>query len=282
MATVNTLTTITNIKPKKMKRNSLLYQHALRGIFVLSLICLTGAVFGQGRQITGKVVANENDSVVAGATVVVKGKNISTLTKADGSFSLTVPPNSVLVISTIGYVTQEIPVANLSAFSVRLVSQNQSMQQVIVIGYGTAKRKDVTGAISSVTAETIEKVPVTSLEQALQGRAAGVQITNNDASPGASVNVLIRGTGSLANNGNVPLYVVDGYPMETGGINNISPNDIASMDVLKDASATAVYGIRAANGVVIVTTKRRQENRGYRSRPICTTPFKPGQRDMMC
>ena len=261
MATVNKLTAaIRNIKPKKMKKNSLLYQHAYRGIFILSLICLTGAVFGQGRQITGKVVGNENDSVVAGATVVVKGKNISTLTAADGSFSLTVPPNSVLVISSIGFATQQVPVTAGATFNIRLVSLQQNMQQVVVIGYGTAKRKDVTGAISSVTAETIEKVPVTSLEQALQGRAAGVQITNNDASPGASVNVLIRGTGSLANNGNVPLYVVDGYPMETGGINNISPNDIASMDVLKDASATAVYGIRAANGVVIVTTKRGRKS----------------------
>jgi TonB-dependent starch-binding outer membrane protein SusC len=130
------------------------------------------------------------------------------------------------------------------------------LTQVVVIGYGTAKRKDLTGAVSSVDANQIEKVPVTTLEQAMQGRAAGVQITQNDASPGGNINVLIRGTGSLANNGNVPLYVIDGYPLETGGINNINPNDIATLDILKDASATAIYGIRAANGVVIITTKK--------------------------
>ena len=123
------------------------------------------------------------------------------------------------------------------------------------MGYGTQKRKDVTGAVSSVSAATIAKVPVTTLDQALQGRAPGVQIINNDASPGGNISVLIRGIGSLASGGNNPLYVVDGYPT-TGGINNINPNDIASIDVLKDASATAIYGIRAANGVVIITTKK--------------------------
>ncbi|WP_188929192.1 SusC/RagA family TonB-linked outer membrane protein [Puia dinghuensis] len=239
-----------------MKRDSLLYQHAYRRLtFLLSLICITGALFGQGRQITGKVVENENDSLIVGATVAVKGKNISTLTANDGSFSLMVPPNSILVISYVGFTTQEIPVRNLSRFDVRLVSNLQSIQQVVVIGYGTAKRKDITGSIASVTSDQIAKVPITSAEQALQGRAAGVQVINNDASPGGNTSVLIRGIGSLASGGNNPLYVVDGYPT-TSGINNINPNDIASIDVLKDASATAVYGIRAANGVVIITTKK--------------------------
>ncbi|HEV3326788.1 MAG TPA: TonB-dependent receptor [Puia sp.] len=228
-----------------------------RMIFMLSLLCLTGALLGQQRPVTGKVVENGNDSSLGGATVSVKGKNISTMTAKDGSFSLMAPPNSILVISSIGYVTQEVPVGNnLSALNIRLVSGQLNMQQVVVIGYGTAKRKDLTGAISSINADQIEKVPVTTLEQAMQGRAAGVQVAQNDGSPGGNINVLIRGTGSLANNGNVPLYVVDGYPLETGGINNINPNDIASIDILKDASATAIYGIRAANGVVIITTKK--------------------------
>ena len=129
-----------------------------------------------------------------------------------------------------------------------------------MVGYGTQRRKDVTGAISSVSAATIEKVPITTLDQALQGRAAGVQVTNNDASPGGNVSVLIRGIGSLASGGNRPLYVIDGYPTD-GGINNINPNDIATIDVLKDASSTAVYGIRAANGVVIITTKKGLKNK---------------------
>src|SRR6185312_16325985 len=159
------------------------------------------------------------------------------------------------VISYVGFVPKEIPVGNRSNFNIRLVAENQSIQQVVVIGYGTAKRKDLTGAISSVSADQIEKVPITTAEQALQGRAAGVQIVNNDASPGGNISVLIRGIGSLASGGNNPLYVVDGYPT-TGGINNLNPNDVASIDVLKDASATAIYGIRAANGVVIITTKK--------------------------
>jgi len=220
------------------------------------MICCTGVLFGQGSPVTGKVFENGNDSLIVGATVSVKGKNISTLTGKDGSFSLVVPPDAILVISSVGYLTQTIPVGDHAKINVRLIPTQQNIQQVVVIGYGTAKRKDLTGAISSISADVIDKIPVTSLEQSMQGRAAGVQITQNDGSPGANINVLIRGTGSLANNGNVPLYVIDGYPLETGGINNINPNDIASIDILKDASATAIYGIRAANGVVIITTKK--------------------------
>ncbi|HVS95312.1 MAG TPA: TonB-dependent receptor [Puia sp.] len=222
---------------------------------LLSFLFFTGSVFGQMRQVTGKVVGNETDSAISGATVTVKGRKTATATGPDGSFSISVPPNATLVISYVGFGTREIPVGNQTTFNIRLVPENQSIQQVVVIGYGTAKRKDLTGAISSVSADQIEKVPITTTEQALQGRAAGVQIVNNDASPGGNMSVLIRGIGSLASGGNTPLYVVDGYPT-TGGINNINPNDIASIDVLKDASATAIYGIRAANGVVIITTKK--------------------------
>lgn len=232
------------------------FSPALFLFFALFLICCATAVFGQNRTITGKVVASENDSTLPGVTISVRGKNINTVTTKDGTFSLSVPPNSLLVFSSVGYVSQEIAVANTSSFNIRLVSNQTGLQQVVVIGYGTAKRKDLTGAVSSVSADQIEKIPITTLEQSLQGRAAGVQVTQNDASPGGNINVLIRGTGSIANNGNVPLYVVDGYPLETGGINNINPNDIAAIDILKDASATAIYGIRAANGVVIITTKK--------------------------
>lgn len=248
-----------------------------RLLVLMTLLCSTGILFAQQRQVTGKVVAADNpDSSVADATVTIKGGHTSTVTGNDGSFSLMASPNSTLVISSIGFLTQEVPVGNRSSITVRLASNQQSIQQVVVIGYGTAKRKDLTGAIASVSADQIEKVPVTTFEQALQGRAPGVQVTQNDASPGGSTNVLIRGTGSLAINGNTPLYVVDGYPLETGGMNNINPNDIQSLDVLKDASATAVYGMRAANGVVIVTTKRGRRSgaqlsadmyEGFQSRP---------------
>jgi TonB-dependent starch-binding outer membrane protein SusC len=244
-----------------MNKNLLFYGFAKgRSILILLLVGFSGTLFGQSREITGRVVANENDSLVQGVTVKIKGQNTAVTTAKDGTFSINAPQNAVLVFSSVGYLSQEVAVKNLTSLNIRLVADQQSLQQVVVIGYGTTKRKDVSGAISSISSAQIEKVPVTSLDQAMQGRAAGVQIINNDASPGGNVSVLIRGIGSLASGGNAPLYVIDGYPT-TGGINNINPNDIASIDILKDASATAIYGIRAANGVVIVTTKKGARNR---------------------
>ena len=220
------------------------------------LIFLThNTVLGQARPVTGKVISNENGSDLAGATVKVKGSSTTVVTAADGTFTINAGPHDVLSISSVGYSAIDIPVDNRTTITISLVPDPRSLQGVVVIGYGVAKRKDITGAISSVTSDQIAKVPITSPEQALQGRAAGVQVINNDASPGGNTSVLIRGVGSLASGGNTPLYVIDGYPT-TSGINNINPNDIASIDVLKDASATAVYGIRAANGVVIITTKK--------------------------
>jgi TonB-dependent starch-binding outer membrane protein SusC len=212
----------------------------------------------QNGTVTGRVTSG--DSAVANATVTVKGSKVGTQTDANGNFSIKAAPTATLVISAIGFESTEFPVANRTNIDASLTGRSQQLEQVVVVGYGTQRRKDVTGAISSVTAATIEKVPVTTVDQALQGRAAGVQIVNNDAAPGASVSVLIRGIGSLASGGNTPLYVIDGYPT-TGGINTINPNDIATIDVLKDASATAIYGIRAANGVVIITTKKGSKNR---------------------
>src|SRR5215475_1843593 len=251
-------------------------------LFVLSLLCGTSAVFAQNRTITGRVAANDNDSTLPGVTVAVRGQRISTVTGRDGMFTLSVPPNATLVFSSVGYASLELAVGTNTNLNVHLVSTQLNLQQVVVIGYGTAKRKDLTGAVSSINADQIEKVPVTSLEQAMQGRAAGVQVTQNDGSPGANINVLIRGTGSIANNGNTPLYVVDGYPLETGGINNINPNDIATIDILKDASATAIYGIRAANGIVIVTTKKGLKNKVQVSLDMyVSSQSKPKQYDLL-
>src|SRR6185312_10015167 len=162
-----------------MMKNALLLPPLCKRLLVLmTLLCSTGILFAQQRQVTGKVVAADNpDSSVAGATITVKGGHTSTVTGNDGSFSLMASPNSTLVISSIGFLTQEVPVGNRSSVTVRLASNQQSIQQVVVIGYGTAKRKDLTGAIASVSADQIEKVPVTTFEQALQGRAPGVQVT---------------------------------------------------------------------------------------------------------
>lgn len=213
------------------------------------------------KTITGTVADETNSQPVAGATISVKGATNATQTNADGSFSITVPNRTTrLIISSVGFESQDILIGERNNITVSLKTSASNLNEVVVVGYGTQRRKDLTGAVSSINAATIEKVPVTTTEQALQGRAAGVQIVNNDASPGGNISVLIRGIGSLASGGNAPLYVVDGYPT-SGGINNINPNDIASVDVLKDASATAIYGIRAANGVVIITTKKGLKNR---------------------
>lgn len=245
-----------------MKKNVLLNKFNSRKksllVFLLTIFtCYTS--FAQTLQITG-TVTEANGSSIPGASVKIKGAATGTTTDLNGTFKLNVQDGTVLIISFTGYETQEISVGSNTTLNVKLASSVSNLNEVVVIGYGTAKRKDLTGSISSVNAATIEKVPVTSLDQALQGRAAGVQVTNNDASPGGNVSVLIRGVGSLAQNGNGPLYVIDGYPVSTGGINNINPNDIASIDILKDASATAIYGIRAANGVIIVTTKKGKKD----------------------
>ncbi len=223
-------------------------------LFVL-LFLAAESIQAQNREITGRVTTGVSDSALAGASIQVKGTKTGTTTDDNGRFSISAAGNATLVISAVGFTAQEVAVNNQTTLSVTLAVDVQSLQQVVVIGYGTQKRKDITGSVSSVSAATIEKVPVISASQALQGRAAGVQVTNNDGAPGGNISVQIRGTGSLASYGNEPLYVVDGYPVSTG-INNINPSDIASIDVLKDASATAIYGIRAANGVVIITTKR--------------------------
>jgi TonB-linked SusC/RagA family outer membrane protein len=228
--------------------------------FSLLLLLISYTGFAQTKKVTGLVTDADSGLPIPGVTIKVKGGASTSITNVGGNYSITAGAGDILVFTYVGYVKQEIPVAGQAVVNVKLATDNKALSEVVVIGYGTAKRGDVNGAVSSVSAATIESMPVTSPDQALQGRAAGVQVTNNDGSPGGNITVLIRGTGSLASNGNTPLYVVDGYPLDAGGINNINPNDIASIDILKDAASTAIYGIRAANGVVLITTKRGRKN----------------------
>ncbi len=243
-----------------MKKHSLVHQRRIsRNLILLLLLTIFAdvAALAQTRKITGKVSASDNGTMLAGATVKVKGTNTATSTDADGAFTIEAGPNAILTISSVGYTAQDVPAGSGTALSIKLVTDPQSLSQVVIVGYGSVKRKDLTGAVSSVSADQIAKVPVTTLDQALQGRAPGVQVINNDGAPGGGVQVQIRGVGSLGNAD--PLYVVDGYPI-SGGLNTLNPSDIASMEILKDASATAIYGNRAANGVVIITTKRGRKN----------------------
>ncbi|MGI4741550.1 MAG: SusC/RagA family TonB-linked outer membrane protein [Janthinobacterium lividum] len=216
--------------------------------------------------VVGRVVGTDGTGL-PGVTVLVRGTSTGTTTGADGAFSLNAPEGSTLSFSFVGFVAQSVVLtsANAGALSVIMRESAQGLGEVVVVGYGTQERADVTGSIASVSGAAIASQPVADPTQALQGRAAGVTVTANSGAPGGAggTSVRIRGISSAGNNS--PLYVVDGFPLPTSDangnavenqLNSINPNDIESIDVLKDASATAIYGVRAANGVVIITTKR--------------------------
>jgi TonB-linked SusC/RagA family outer membrane protein len=228
----------------------------------ISLLLVSSPGYAQTKQVVGKVSANDDGMALPGVSVRVQGSTTGTVTDAGGNYRLNVPGNnSVLTFTYIGYTQQDITVGESTTINVKLVADSRTLSEVAVVsvGYGTSRKKDLTGSIASVNAETLNKLPSPTLEVALQGRASGVQVTSNDGAPGGNTTILIRGVGSLASGGNQPLYVIDGYPID-GGINNFNTNDIASIDILKDASATAIYGIRGANGVVIITTKKGRKD----------------------
>ncbi|MBC7828001.1 MAG: SusC/RagA family TonB-linked outer membrane protein [Chitinophagaceae bacterium] len=204
-------------------------------------------------QVKGKILTDKGEPL-AGATVSVKGGNLSTTADAQGAFTIDAPDgNATLVITYTGYQTQEIVLNNRTSLSITLISNND-LESVVVVGYGTRRKTDVTGAIASINAEKIRSVPTTNVSQALQGRVPGVEVMANSFRPGSGSRVRIRGNRSLGAS-NEPLFVVDGIPV-TYTIDDMNPADIESMDVLKDASATAIYGVRGANGVVQITTKK--------------------------
>ncbi|WP_229213780.1 SusC/RagA family TonB-linked outer membrane protein [Dyadobacter psychrotolerans] len=251
-----------------MKRNftsirQYLFQCALVGVMGIgsvaygSHLALPSTVVGTAidRPVSGQILSSEDNTGLPGVSIVVKGSRSGTNTDVDGKFKIDVPDNNaVLVISAVGFVTQEIEVGNKSDISVTLAVDLKTLTEVVVVGYGTQKKSQTTGAISSVSAKEITEMPITNLGQALQGRTAGVDVSQAGSKPGTVPKILIRGRRSF-NAGNDPLYVVDGIPL-AAGYEDINPNDIQSMEVLKDATATAIYGARGANGVVLVTTKR--------------------------
>lgn len=221
----------------------------------------TRAFPGQGNEaesseinVKGKVVSEEDGESLPGVNVLVKGTTTGTVTDLDGNYSLDAPEDGVLVFSFIGYITAEVPVDSRSVIDVAMATDVQSLEGVVVIGYGTQKKSDLTGAISMVDSRDIEGQAFLNVNQALQGKVAGAEITSTSGEPGGAVQVRIRGQGTFGNSG--PLYVVDGVPMPGDNINAINPNDIESVTVLKDASSSAIYGSRAANGVILITTKR--------------------------
>lgn len=211
--------------------------------------------------VSGTVMASDSGESLPGVNVLIKGTTSGTATDIDGNFTLrSVSPNDVLVFSFIGYAPIERRVGNTSTFNVTMDPDQSSLSEIVIVGYGTQERAKVTGAISSITSENIRELPVPNLASAIQGRAAGVNVTNTGA-PGTNPVVRIRGVGTVGNND--PLYVIDGVP--AGGLNQINTADIESIEVLKDASAAAIYGSRAANGVILVTTKK-----GTKGKPVVT------------
>jgi TonB-linked SusC/RagA family outer membrane protein len=202
--------------------------------------------------VTGRLTAATGEAL-AGVSVTVKGTTTGTTTNAEGAYSLSVPgPNAVLVFSYVGYAAQEQTVGTRTAINVALTPSAAELNTVVVVGYGTARRKEITGSVATVRGSELAKQPVLTATQAVQGKVAGVQVlTSGD--PNALPTIRVRGTGTMLAGAN-PLYVVDGVINDD--IRNINTADIVSMDILKDASATAIYGMRAANGVVLITTKK--------------------------
>lgn len=240
------------------------------GLLVLTLLYAQSSL-AQSRTVSGRITDRQGAGL-PDVSVIIKGTTTGTVTGADGRFSLSVPENaSRLVVSAVGFTEQEVSITGNTA-NVTLESATSSLNEVVVVGYGTARRRDLTGSVASVQAKDFNKGVFTAPDQLIQGKAAGVLVINNTGQPGGSTTVRIRGTSSIRS-GNQPLYVVDGVPLSGGSarpggngaaygndggnpLNFINPNDIAGMEILKDASATAIYGSRGANGVVLITTKR--------------------------
>jgi len=247
-----------------MKKNRLIH---LLLIFPIIL-------FAQSKAITGTVI-DENKLPLPGASILIKGLNIGSSTDFDGNFSLNVPETGeTLVVSYLGYMTKELAIGNIVTFNIQLEIDANTLDEIVVVGYGTQRKSDITGSVTSVKVDAIAVAQNSTIDALLQGRAAGVQVTQNAGSPGSGVSVKIRGASSLRGN-NEPLYVIDGVIISSAGedaanasadgnsleetqngLNGINPRDIESIEVLKDASATAIYGSRGANGVILITTKK--------------------------
>lgn len=239
---------------------------------LFAVLLFSGQLLAQ--TISGKVTSAETGEPLIGASIVVKGTSNGTVSNLDGSYSINVPEDATaLIFSYTGYTSQDVDITGRNTIDVQLAESVSALREVVVVGYGTQRKVDVTGAVGSVTAEDLENKPATSTDQILAGRISGVHIANRSGNPGAPVEVRIRGVGTAGSN--QPLWVIDGVPIvvsnnvtvntssatESNPLAAINPNDIESIDVLKDASASAIYGARASNGVILVTTKRGKEGK---------------------
>lgn len=242
-----------------MTKRSVMRKINQKGLLTLLLFLMVmPTVWAQDFSLSGRVTDADNQPI-SGASVQIKGKNASTLTGEGGTFSLTTAVGDVLQVSFVGYTPEEVTLTNQNPVTVLLMAANNDLDEVVVIGYGTARKRDLTGAVGSVKGEDIRQVPVTTAAQALTGKVAGVNVVTQSGAPGGDVNITVRGGTSITGS-TKPLYVVDGFVMEDA-LMKIDINDIENIDILKDASATAIYGARGANGVVLITTKSAKSGR---------------------
>ncbi|MEG0992607.1 MAG: TonB-dependent receptor [Bacteroidales bacterium] len=238
-----------------MRRVNLIsFRGTHRALLFILACCMSVSIFAQNIVVTGQITDAKKEAII-GASILEKGTAVGTITDYDGNFKLEVPANATLVVSYVGYVKQEVK-ASKSPLHIILAEDTEQLEEVVVIGYGSVKRKDVTTAISTVSAKDLDQRPIVSAGQALQGKAAGVSVISPSGQPGGEMAIRVRGTTSM-NGSNDPLYVVDGVPVDN--ISFLSPNDIENMQILKDASSAAIYGSRASNGVVLITTKSGKE-----------------------
>ena len=214
-------------------------------------------------------VTSEDGQPIPGVNVLEKGTANGVVTDNDGKYSINISDeNATLIFSYIGYASQEIVVGGKSVIDISLAESSEGLGEVVVVGYGVQKKSDLTGATASVSTDQISQFPTARVDQAIQGRTSGVYVLNTDGSPGGNTMIRIRGLNSI-NGGNEPLIVIDG--LQGGNLNSLNPNDIASMEILKDASATAIYGSRGANGVVLITTKL-----GKKGKPVIDAGYNVG------
>lgn len=238
-----------------MKHNYLIL---IRLLFLLAVFCSPHAGWAQSRTVSGKVTSLEDGNPIPGVNIVVKNTTAGSVTDVDGNYNISVPDDAILIFSSIGYATQEIPVAGRSVIDLALAPDVKSLSEVVIVGYGSQRRADITSAVSVINMENIGDVPAANVTRLLQGQAPGVQVRQTAGTPGKEMEVTIRGIGSLGA-GSQPLYVVDGFPVGTSVGQNLNPNDIESISVLKDAASTAIYGARGSNGVILITTKSAKE-----------------------
>lgn len=229
----------------------------IKNILFFVLIITSFNLFSQSSTITGSIIDDASGLGIPFATVQIKDTDKGTTSDINGKFSIQAENNQILIVKMVGYVAKEMLVDGSGNFDITM--KNETLKEMVVVGYGSQESEDVTGSIVQVDSKQIMQTAVAGAADALQGRAAGVEVVNSNGSPGSNTEVRIRGLGSI--NGSPVLYVVDGMPLDGSAVNAIAPQDIATIDVLKDASAASIYGARAAGGVILITTKRGESGK---------------------